>query len=151
MKTADRAAQDAATRVVALVDELQAARANLVDLRSSAVWASLYPAPEAGQAPPVQQVHGGQARPVAQALGVAVAVQAERVFALLREDAQWLKDAMTPEQKAALLGRDPNPADAVWNDTPEGAEFERNEQQAKRDAYKALWGNEPGEYDLIRS
>src|SRR3954466_11907291 len=51
VRDADRQTQAAHARVVALVDELAAAREELHGLRSAAVWAACYPDPAAGRQP----------------------------------------------------------------------------------------------------
>jgi hypothetical protein len=54
------------------------------------------------------------------------------VFDTLRADADWLADAMTPEQRLAIQGRDPRkPPNTGWDDTPRA--------RAERDKKTAAW------------
>jgi hypothetical protein len=146
VKDADRAVTEAHARLHRLLDQLAAARDELVEHRHDAVWAALYPDGAAGVESPMHHIlAGGLRRPIEQALGVTTQLQAGRVIDALKADADWLKDAATPEQRALLEGRNPKRpnSDATWAGTPEAIEQERAEKQAALARYREMWGRDP--------
>lgn len=147
VRDADAETQRAHENVLRLVDELEQARAALVALRSTAVWASLYPGPEAARGPRENVVAGGLAKPVRDTLGIDVQVEHERLLRAIRADADFWRSAATAEQRIAM-GDAPEPGHgaATWAQTPEGVEAERAERQAARDRYAQMWGEAPGEW-----
>jgi len=118
VKEADSYASEAYARYLELVDQLAEARADLSAKRSAAVWARLYPAEQAGRGP-ADTFAGGRKRPL-QAMGLSANVEPRRVLDGLPADAEWLADAATPEQPAAIAGIDPRkPPSTEWHDDPE--------------------------------
>jgi hypothetical protein len=144
VKQADEATQAAHERVLALIDELAQARTELAELRQVAVWAATFPDEEATRNAPTQVLAGGLRKPAEKA-GLSHAVDVHRILELLRDDARWLRDASTPQQKALLAGRDPrkHTTDAVWAGTPEAIEQERAERKAALARYVDMWGRPP--------
>lgn len=141
---ADREVDAAYQHMVALVDELQGAREELVTRRSVQLWTSLYPDPTAAHQPQFAMLVGGLAKPTRAAIGVETRIDASRLLDLLRADAEHLRDAITAQQRAVLDGRDPNrPDGAGWAETPEGAAADRAEKREKLEAYKREWGHYP--------
>ena len=118
VKDADSHADDAHRRYLDLIDQLAEARAELAASRRSTVWARLYPNREAGTEPP-DQLAGGRRQPL-EAMGLTASVAPNRVLDALKADADWLRQAATPEQKALMgEGRDPRkPPATEWSDTP---------------------------------
>jgi hypothetical protein len=115
-------------RYLELVDQLTEARQELRDLRRAAVWARLYPGEQTAVEPPDSFARGLR-RPL-QAMGLTADVQAERVLDGPRADAAWLRRAATPEQRAAIEGRDTRtPPGTHWDNTPEGQQWRRDERQ----------------------
>ena len=143
VKDADRSVHTAHERYVALITETAAARQELAELRQAAVWARLYPDGSASHSPPQQVLAGGLRAPVERTLGIAAQLQVEAVFNALRADGEWLRDAATPQQRAALEGREAHQDAAVWADTEEGRERDRQERKAALARYKQMWGREP--------
>lgn len=142
VRVADRACAEAHAKVLRLVDELQAAREALAELRQTAVWASLYPHETAAAAPQASLFAGGLAQPALDAFGASQRVEIGRLLAGLRADADWAARAATPEQHAVMTGS-PRQNGAVWADSDEGREAERADKKAALARYKALWGREP--------
>jgi len=137
---------EAHERVIALVDQLEQARADLVGAREAALWAAMYPAQQAGRGPQSSLLAAGRAKPVRETLGLETAVEYSRLLKALAADALYWRDAgTTPEQRQAMSGdTDSDRArDVVWTNTPEGAEAERAEKKAARERYEALWGKPP--------
>jgi hypothetical protein len=134
VRDADRLADDAHRRYLELVDQLTNQRAELQASRRATVWARLYPGEAAARETP-DQFCGGRAKPL-RAMGLEASVAPDRVLDALKADADWLRDAATPEQKALMgEGRDPRtPPATEWSDTPE-AKAERDKRTAEW-----LWG-----------
>lgn len=102
VETADRDLAAKSERVLALVDELAAARQELGDASATAGWARTFPHPSAASTLPAQLVALGRQQPVAKHLdGYKGQVNAERLFQLLRDDAQMLRDSAPADQVAA--------------------------------------------------
>jgi len=145
VKDADKATAEAHERAVALIDELAAARAALVELRATATWAALYPGEQAARGPREALIAGGLAKPVKDTLGVDVAFEHARILAALRADADYWRTAATREQRAAMQGvSDSDRAGgAAWTGTPEGSTAERAEKDAAIKRYTETWGEPP--------
>ncbi len=122
-----------------LIDELAATRTELIEARSASVWAAVYPDRAAGATPPTT-VAGGRLR-VLERAGIAGQVDAERIFALLREDAGYLERALSQAQAEAMGAKRED--EAVWTGTDEGREAERKDKAQARRRYRDLWGHEP--------
>jgi len=142
VKDADRATAEAHERVIELVDELEAARTALVELRSSALWAAIYPDEPAARGPREVLLAGGLAKPIKSVLGIDVALETSRVLQALRADADYWRSAATPEQRAAMLGvSDTDRAGgATWSTTPAGIAAERADKEAARRREEQMWG-----------
>jgi hypothetical protein len=100
-KDARRHVEKAAGHLGALIAELEDARDELASTREAELWALTYPNDTASLMPPLRQLAGGLQR-VGEQLGVAESINVDRVFAALRSDSEWLKDAATPQQKAEI-------------------------------------------------
>lgn len=143
VQQADRAVQDAHGRLVGLVAQLEAARGDLAELRAAAVWAAVYPSEAAMRPAQDTLLAGGQAKPLSR-LGLTSQVNVDRLWAVLRADADWLATAASPEQRAAMEGRDPrDKGGATWAETPAGHEADRAERQAALQRYRETWGCDP--------
>ena len=129
VKDADSHADEAHRRYRDLIDQAAEARAELFAMRRAAVWARLYPGEQAGRETP-DTFCGGRAKPL-RAMGLEATVAPHRVLAAMRADADWLREAATPEQKALIgEGRDPRqPPATVWDRTDEGQQWQRDERQ----------------------
>lgn len=148
VKDAEKATDAAHERMVELVGELEQARENLTDLRQAILWAQLYPGELAGREPNRALLFGGLAQPTRETLGVEVVVQAAHVLRALRADADYWRDAATPEQRAQIDG--PGRADlrrgAIHDDSPEGQEAIRLEKERQIADYEQHWGRRPPEW-----
>lgn len=121
--------EEATKRYLQLIDELAAAREDLRSRRRNEVWASLYPGGEAMAEPP-DSLAGGRKKPLQQA-GFTGPVAPDRLFDALRADADWLREACTNEQAAAIAGVDPrHRPGTVWVDDP-GEKRKRAERMAQ--------------------
>lgn len=117
VKEADSHADQAHRRYLELIDELAEARAELYGLRRAAVWARLYPDEHSARETP-DTFAGGRKRPL-QAIGLNASVAPDRILDGLRADADWLREAATPEQRLAIQGRDPRqPPNTEWANDP---------------------------------
>lgn len=152
VKDADKATGEAHERVLQLVAELEQARADLVELRTTAVFAALFPSEFAGRGPNPSLLAGGLAKPVKETLGINIRVETARLLDALRADADYWREATTADQRLAMQGLDPNNRahqlrGLAWVEgTPEGNEIERAEKQAARQRYAEMWGHEPAEF-----
>lgn len=144
VQEADRHVQAAHGRLGELVDQLQAARSDLAELRAASVWAAVYPSEAAMRTAPHTLLAGGQPKALSR-LGLTAQVNVDRLWEVLRADADWLRDVASPEQRAAMQSRTPRdqPDGAVWGDTPEGREGDRAEKKAALQRYREIWGREP--------
>jgi hypothetical protein len=120
-KEAEKALETARARAVEAVGELEEARAELIEARRVLSWSALYPSPEAGREPSFQQFGGGLRR-ILEPLGLAQVAAAESIRASLRQDIDWIKDAVTVEQQQKLEGSP--------RTTQEGMEQARDRQVA---------------------
>jgi hypothetical protein len=147
VQQADKETQAAQDRYLALIDQLADARSELAELRQAALWASTFPSEEATRNPATQAIAGGLKKPAEKA-GLSQVVDASRILELLQDDARWLRDAATAQQRAAMLGRDPrkHAGGAVWAGTPEAIEQSRRDKEAEREQYKKVWGHEPAQW-----
>lgn len=128
VKEADSYADEAHARYLELVDKLAEARADLFGLRRAAVWARLYPAEQSAREVP-DTFAGGLTRPL-RAMGLDALIAPDRVLDGLRADADYLRQAATPEQRFAIEGRDPrHPPDTVWDRSEEGQQWQRDQRQ----------------------
>lgn len=105
MRDAERAAEQAKERYLRAVDELAQAREELVGLRETTVWASLYPSDTLTSMAPSYALVGGRRRETEQHLaGMTGQLPAHAVLALLRADAVYFATVSTVEQAAAMQG-----------------------------------------------
>jgi hypothetical protein len=107
--------------------EAEAARRELVELRESTIWAELYPDCHESDIQLPRTVAGGERKRLAATLGMAP--DADKLFAALRQDAEWIEHAIPHTQ----LARDPltgaKSAAAIWDQSPEGQEWKRAERE----------------------
>jgi hypothetical protein len=129
VKEADSYADEAYVRYHELVDQLAEARADLFAKRRAAVWVRLYPDEQSIRE--VADTFAGGLRKPLTAMGLNAQIGPERVLDALRADADWLRSAATPEQKAKIgEGRDPKtPPNTVWDRTDEGQQWQRDQRQ----------------------
>jgi hypothetical protein len=103
VRDAERATEEARQRYLRLVDGLAQARADLVGLRETTVWAALYPSETLMTMAPSHALVGGRLRELEQHLpGGRGALPAHAVLALLRADAEYFTTVSTVEQAAAM-------------------------------------------------
>jgi hypothetical protein len=127
---AEKFVDEAQARYVAAVEQLAGARAEVVDLRASELWAKCYPDEAAGQMPASQHLALGQ-RKLYPANLADRALDAGGVIALLRADAEALARAMTTAQRVLVERLDPRTAfigDTVWDVDRAGTRAHRYEQ-----------------------
>ncbi len=142
---ADRDVEEAHARLIALLGELERARQDLADARQAALWAALFPDVTASASPNYAILALGLRRPVEQALGIPTQLQTERVLMALRADADALRTAATPAQRTQLEGAKPSTHRdvAVWADSDEARQAERQEKQAAIQRHREMFGTWP--------
>jgi hypothetical protein len=144
VREADKAVETAHTRQRELIEELARTREGLCELRQSALWAGTFPDPAASQTPQHELLAGGLRKPVENTIGITSQVNVARLWDVLRADADLLKDAATPAQRAVMEGSDgAKPGGTTWFDTPEGENQRKRDRQAQREAYVREWGQLP--------
>jgi hypothetical protein len=121
------------------VAQLEQARAEAYAAQRATVFARLYPSREAMQEVP--DTFAGGRRRALQPMGLTGQVSPGRVFDALRADADWLREAATPEQKALTGdGRDPRKPPAThWDQTDEAREWQRD--QRRQALHRQTWGS----------
>jgi hypothetical protein len=143
-READRATREARDRYLRAVEEAEQARAELVDCRAAALWASFFPGELANEAPDTGAIAASFRKPVETALQVTTRLVAAGVFQVLRSDAEILAEAMTRNQAEELGATHPYRERAMWVNTEEGQEALRQERQEARERYQRAWGKVPG-------
>jgi hypothetical protein len=140
-----KAAGRARERYEQTIADAEAARRELEEVRSASLWCGLFPdvAPHQYEVP--KGVAGNLRRPLTEA-GINGPVEPDKLFKLLSEDAAWLEHAADAEQKALLEGRDPRTGRAVWTNTEEGQEWQREQQRQARERYRQDWGQDMPEF-----
>jgi hypothetical protein len=100
-----KAKEKAEAKYVKLVDSLEATRRELLELRSTEVWAGLFPSELLASEPNVQSL-AGAVKHVQKPLLPAIEsnIVAEPLFELLRADAGFCSTVATVDQYAALKG-----------------------------------------------
>jgi hypothetical protein len=152
VRDADRATQKRLARCLALLDELEQAREDLIALRQSTVWAALYPSEALANEPPFSNALAGGRQSIQQKHlpGVSKSMLiAGNVLALLRDDVRHCAAALTVEQAAEISGGSSASIagkDAAWQDRKFELEQERRQKQAAIEAYTKEWGIPPSEW-----
>lgn len=145
---ADDETQRARAHYVDAIAELERARAELIGLRETTVWASLYPSDTLQSHPPTHALAGGGRR-ASERRGFQSAVPAPAVFDLLRDDADHLATVATAEQAAAIHGvsRAALSGDqAMWAGSDEDGAFQKRERERLIEQYESVWGRPPPEF-----
>src|SRR3954451_17552983 len=124
-KDAEKHTENAARRYRQLVDELEQARADLSDARSTSLRTMLYPNQPNLLSVPRRGFAGDLRKPLTRA-GLSGSIATEHVFDLLRADVDWLEHAASSEQRQALGEK--RESDAVWLDTEEGEAWRQRQQ-----------------------
>ena len=153
--------EKAAAEYRRLVDELEAKRRELLELRATEVWVGLFPSEALRSEPNVQALVGAR-KAVQEPLlpGVHAGLIAENVFQLLRRDVDFCADVATVDQYAALkgvstaklTGREAQRQDgktdfvgpefpAAWAGSPEEAANAERERRYSESLRRRLWGD----------
>jgi hypothetical protein len=132
-RDAEKYTEQAARRYRQLVDDLEQARVDLSDARSTSLWVRLYPNEPNLLSVPRRGFAGDLRRPLTRA-GLSGPIATEHVFDLLRVDVDWLEHAASLEQRK-LLG-EKREQDAVWLDTEEGEAWRRQQQTENAERIK---------------
>ena len=135
-KDAGKAKVAALARLQQLVDEIERARDEVVELRKAELWSRLFPREEAVASLDHQYVKGGRKAQALPELSSRAAIAA--LYDLLREDAAWLEGAADAAQRAILEDRDPrHDENTVWTDTPEGERARKRQAKESEERIKA--------------
>ena len=127
VKDAESATTDARTRYEEALAAAEDARHELVELRETTVWAELYPDCRESDIQLPRAVAGGERTRLAATLGMAI--EADKVFAALRSDAEQLEHAIPHTQLARDRLTSVKSASAVWVNTEEGQQWQRDQRQ----------------------
>ena len=114
--------------------ELEQARVELLEARDAELWAHLYPGEAATDVVQYRDaLIGARLEPLKRIFGLTSQFKFSHVFAALRADLDFARDAASPAQRRELAGASArDPRGAVWKDTPEGEAQIRAEHQAAR-------------------
>jgi chromosome segregation protein len=141
VRDAEREAEQARARYLEAVDMLAQAREDLIGLRETAVWASLYPSETLASMAPSHALVGGRRRESEQHLpGVKGELPAHAVLALLRSDAEYLATVSTVEQAAGMRGvttAELTTREAMWA----GSDADLARQNREKERLLATGGN----------
>ena len=134
-----------------LIGEIEAARSDLLEMRATEVWVSLFPHDSLHAQPPfTTNLALGRPEAYARSLpGLRGALNAAAVFELLREDARACSSVATADQAAAMYGAREarlSAKRAKWEETKEGREEQRLENERGMRGYISEWGIPPAEY-----
>jgi hypothetical protein len=140
IREADKGTREAHGRYTEALEAAEQARAELVDCRSAALWASLFPSELANQLPDTAAVAANLRKPVEAALQLKTRLPADGVFRVLRSDAEILAEAMTRDQALELGAADPHHDAAIWQGTPEHQKQMRKEREEARERLSARMG-----------
>ena len=136
VKDAAKAKTAAIARAQQLVDELERAREEVVELRRAELWAQLYPRQQAVAPFDSHYVKCGRTHKAFRELSSRANVNG--LFELLREDVAFLEQVADGEQRAILENRDPrHDENTVWTDTPEGEQARKRQARASEERIKA--------------
>jgi hypothetical protein len=142
--TASRLVNEAKARYVQAVEQMAAARAELVELRQTELWAHVFPDEAAFRMPRADHLALGASSQYPPGLADR-ALSADGVLALLRTDAEAVAGSMSTAQRIVIQGLDPNqPPNTYWTDSDEAREASKADLQRRREAYMADWGRVPG-------
>jgi hypothetical protein len=138
---AERETAQAKARYLELCDQAEQARAALVELRETTIWASLYPSEVLATYAPSHALVGGRPRETARHLAsVEQSIAAPNAFSLLRADAEHFGQVSTREQAAAMQGvstAELTGDEAMWADSD--ADLARRKRE--KDRLLAAGGN----------
>jgi hypothetical protein len=136
VKDVDKAVADAKARYEQALSETEQARQELVELRESAIWARLFPDCRESDVQIPRIIAGGERKRLAPT-GLTMALEADKLFATLAADADWIPEAIPQHSQLAhdrLRGE--KQADiAVWDSSPEGQAWK---QDQRRQALKRI-------------
>ena len=155
-----KAVEETVGRYLRLVDELEAARADLLDLRRTEVWAAIFPHESLASEPATLPLVGAKKELQRRHLpGIETGLAAHAVFALLRDDARFCSTVATVDQAAAeqgvtsrkLTGREAGwqqgepdlvgpDFDAAWGGSAEEREQDDRIKKYAEVMRKRLWG-----------
>ena len=140
---AERMVEQAKVRYLDAVAQVDAARADLVALRETSLWAQVFPDEAAVRMP--KTMHLALGRSAVYPPGLADrALDADGVMALLRADVDAVAGAMSPTQRVVIERLNPNaPPATFWADSDEARDASRTELQQRREAYEKEWGRPP--------
>ena len=106
VKDAAKAKEEVYARAVRLVEELEQARVELLEARDAEIWAHLYPGEVATDVVQYKDaLIGARMEPLKRILGLTTQLPVRHVFAALRADADYARDAASPAQRRELAGR----------------------------------------------
>jgi hypothetical protein len=141
VRDAEREAERAKARYLEAVEMLAQAREDLVGLRETTVWASLYPSEMLASMAPSHALVGGRRRESEQHLpGVQGQLPAHAVLALLRADAEYCATVSTIEQAAGMRGvstAELTTREAMWA----GSDADRARQKREKERLIAAGGS----------
>ena len=88
----------------------------------------------------------GSRKAALEPMGLTVQTDITRVLNALRADADWLRNAIGPDQRGALEDGEQTPdlrRETIWEGTPEGEQALRQERLRLLEQYRQEWGEYP--------
>jgi tetratricopeptide (TPR) repeat protein len=133
-------AEQAQARYLKAIDELAQAREDLIGLRETVVWASLYPSETLQTMAPSHALVGGRRRETEQQLPGVGQLPVHSVLALLRADVVYCATVSTVEQAAGMRGvttAELTTREAMWA----GSEADLARQEREKEQLVAAGGS----------
>jgi hypothetical protein len=132
VKQAHQEVEATRDRYLALVNQVRAVRAELLDVRATETWAALYPS-ELASTPGGNEamLALGLLEPVRRTLDVKHQVSAEQALQALEADAGTIAERLTPEQRKELgasPARTPE-TDAMWHEDPAYKQWAKEQRE----------------------
>ena len=141
VRDAERETTKARDRYLSAIAEVERARDDVVELRQTTVWVSLYPSPSLQTVAPANDLAGGRRKETERHLpGAKFALPVAAILGLLREDAAYVASVSTVEQAAELAGISEGTLTgrhAVWS----GSDEDRARRAREREALIAAGGS----------
>jgi len=149
VQDAEQATGEARERYLRLVDELAQVREELIGLRTTTVWAQVFPSETLASQPPHAALMGGRLNEQEQHLpGLKRELPVYALLALLRADADYFSTVSTIEQAAIMQNTTPKAlkGGAMWAGSEEDVAWQKRDKERLIEMYERTWNMKPAEY-----
>lgn len=147
---AERATEQAKQRYLELVEEIAKTREELVGLRETSVWASLYPSETLQTFAPSHVLVGGRRKATEQHLPDAKQpIPAHAVLGLLRADAEHFATVQTLEQAAEAKGvstAELTGDEAMWAGSDADKAWQKRDRERRIKEHESVFGRPPSQF-----